>query len=177
MAKLKSKVAQPRSRNIYSGGRRNTTTSRIYRVDKKSKSETWESVLAQVQSNISYAKQTFYGNSSVNEIKMNLPFGVIRDQIPRIGWADGEIKTIYPLAKFIIRNKKQGNNYITTMTIELKAGTLISTFFKRNRKYKYRIDKQKKVWVSYNIVSDTHLEWQLNEYINECNNLRLVYCI
>lgn len=113
---------------------------------------------------------------------MNLPFGVIQESIPRVGYnkiqnnIESYVK-IWPLAKLIIRNKKKDESLITTMTVELQVGTLLSDFYKKQTRYRYYVDNKKRVRVSYNIVSETRLEWQLSEYIKECNTVKLLYCI
>jgi len=108
-----------------------------------------------------------------------VPIGIIRGKrIARVGWVneDSEETYVYPSAELIIRNKNQGRQPKTTLTLELRVGTLVEDRFLKNRKFKYHVDNKKRVVVSYQLISDNHLERQLKNYIKECNNIKLLYC-
>jgi 23S rRNA G2445 N2-methylase RlmL len=104
---------------------------------------------------------------------------VIRGEKPTIvGWLKEEKEGyyIYPKARIIIRNKMQGKHRRTTQTIELRVGTLVLDTFQRSKKFRYHVDNKKRVVVSYQMISDNHLERQIDDYIRECNRIKLLNC-
>ena len=148
-------------------------------MGKDDKPIAWETILGTIRKNIEYARKTFYDNYDVAEIKLFVPIGIIRgEKIDRVGWLQEEqLKTyLCPKAIIIFRNKVNGQTSITSNSLELQVGTLITENFKRNKNFKYYI-RNKRVVVSYQIISENHLERQINNYIKECNNIKLLYCI